>query len=151
MAEAFADAGVNDDWTAIGYPNPQGEPVVSLLGQSYVILESDTETQIAAWLLIRYLTSPESQIKLAQSGLYLPLDRNVATELQEDTAFPSAWRDALALLDQAVVEPYNRHWGGASVPAKYAQSEVLDERFVPGTMALFLDQLDKMVDDLESE
>ena len=148
VAGAFDLANSGDEWTAIGYPNPQGEPVISLSGQSYVVLKSDVKTQIAAWLLIRALTGTESQTALAKSGLYLPLDRETAAELLENESLPSAWRDALALLDQGVVEPPIQQWGVLRSVLQDAQAEVLDERFVPGTMSLFLDRLDSLVDEI---
>ncbi|MBN2044374.1 MAG: extracellular solute-binding protein [Anaerolineales bacterium] len=148
VAEAFDQLGSGDEWRVIGYPNPEGEPLVSLAGQSYVVLESDLKTQIAAWLLIRYLTSEESQMHLAEWGDYLPLTMNAAGQMRENEALPKGWRDALALLDQSVVEPPIQQWGILRSVLQDAQAEVLNERFAPGTMSLFLDQLDALADEL---
>jgi multiple sugar transport system substrate-binding protein/sn-glycerol 3-phosphate transport system substrate-binding protein len=148
VADAYDAAGSTDAWLAIGYPNPDGKPLITLAGQSYVVLQSEMEAQIASWLLIRYLTSEESQLALAESGLYLPLDRNTAAVMADNAALPEAWREALSLLDQSVVEPPIQQWGVLRSVLQDAQAEVLNERFAPGTMSLFLDQLDTLADEI---
>lgn len=151
VADAFEDADSQDEWRAIGYPNPEGEPVVSLSGRSYVLLEGEIESQVAGWLLVRYLVGEKIQAHLAETNLYLPLDRNTAARLEEDPALVEEWRQALDLLDQAVVEPPVRAWGVLRSVVQDAQAEVLDERFVLGTLSLFLDQLDKLADEFQNQ
>ena len=120
----------------------------ALRGNHTVVLKSTAPRQVAAWLFIRFMTGEESQITLAEEGLFLPLDRNTADVLQEESSLPAAWRDALALLDRGVVEPPIQQWGVLRSVLQDAQAEVMNERFVPGTMSLFLDRLDTLVDEL---
>ena len=67
----------------------------------------------------------------------------------EDNALPEEWRHALGLLDQAVVEPPVHAWGVLRSVVQDAQAEALSERFVLGTLSLFLDQLDTLADEME--
>ncbi len=147
--EAFEASDSQDEWQAIGYPSPQGEPVISLSGRSYVLLEGEIESQIAGWLLVRYLAGEKVQTHLAESSQYLPLDRNTAARLEQDPSLPEEWRQALDLLDQAVVEPPIRAWGVLRSVVQDAQAEALGERFVLGTLSLFLDQLDALAEELQ--
>jgi hypothetical protein len=149
VTEAFSAAESNDTWTAVGYPNPNGDPVVLLTGRSYVVLESEIDTQIASWLLIRDLVSEQSQVGLAQSGLFLPLDQETAERLRNIDALPPVWQQALSLVESVVVEPHYSNWGIVRSVLQDAQAEVLNERFVPGTLSLFLDQLGKLIQDLQ--
>ena len=151
VAEAFESAGSADDWIAISYPNPEGEPVISLYGQSYVLLQSEVESQIAGWLLVRYLVGEDVQREMAESGLYLPLDRNTADVLSRDSTLPPVWRDSLDLLDNAVTEPSIHGWGVLRSVLQDAQAEVIDDRFTPGNLSLFLHQLDELYRDLQSQ
>jgi ABC-type glycerol-3-phosphate transport system substrate-binding protein len=151
VAEAFEAAGSLDNWTAVGYPNPEGEPVISLSGRSYVILQSEIETQVAAWQLIKYLAGEVVQTEMAKRGLYLPLDTVTASALARDTDLPRVWRESLPLLDNAVAEPPMRYWGVLRSVLQDAQAEVVGDRFVPGNMGLFLDHLDTLARDLQSQ
>lgn len=147
VAEAFETAGSRDEWTAISYPANQGQPIITFSGPSYVLFESDPVTQTAAWLAVRYLTSPESQTTLAEHGLYLPLDREPAESLIDNDDLPEAWRATLDLLETARYEPPLAAWRVVRSIVQDAQAEVLDERFVIGTLSLFMDQLQSLVAD----
>jgi ABC-type glycerol-3-phosphate transport system substrate-binding protein len=145
VAEAFTAALNRDDWTAIGYPNNQGQPAISVSGQSYVIFETDPVSQTAAWLAVRYLTGAESQRMLAEQGLFLPLDRETAEVLADSKDLPGAWRAVPGLMETARYEPPLAAWRVVRSILQDAQAEVLDERFAIGTISLFMDQLQDLV------
>ena len=146
--EAFAQSGNADQWTAIPYPNDLGESHVSVYGASYVMLQSSLEEQVASWLFIRAMTSEQNQAFLAKAHFYLPLSRAVSAQLQADGRLPDAWLDALDLLEQGVYEPRFASWRVMRGVVQDAVAEVMDERFVPGTMSLFLKQLQELAADL---
>ena len=68
--------------------------------------------------------------------------------LQEEQDIPRPWLDALNLLDQAVTEPRFASWGVVRGVVQDALTEVMDERFDPGTISLFLNQLNDLVAEL---
>jgi len=146
--EAFAQSENTDQWTAVAYPNDLGESHVSVYGSSYVMFQSTLEEQIAAWLFIREMTSEQNQTLLAETQSFLPLSRNVSAQLQADGSLPDAWLDALNLLEQGVYEPRFASWRVVRGVVQDAVAEVMDERFVPGTMSLFLKQLQELAADL---
>jgi ABC-type glycerol-3-phosphate transport system substrate-binding protein len=148
VAEAFDASSSRDEWASIGYPNAGGESSVSLYGSSYIVLRSDLESQVAGWLFVRYMAGEKVQVHLAETALFLPLDRNTAARLSENSALPAAWQDSLALLDSLVIEPQHPQWHLIRAVLGEAQTEVLDERFAPGTLSLFLDRFDKLSKEL---
>jgi len=148
VEEAFAQSENTDQWTAIAYPNDLGESHTSVYGPSYVMLKSSLEEQIATWLFIRAMTSEQNQTLMAETHFFLPLSRQVSTQLQADGRLPGAWLDALDLLEQGVYEPRFTSWRVVRGVVQDAMTEVLDERFVPGTMSLFLKQLQELAADL---
>jgi hypothetical protein len=94
------------------------------------------------------MTSESNQLHLAEADLYLPLSRQVSADLQAEGDLPQAWLDALDLLDQAVSEPRFSSWRVVRGVVQDALAEVMDERFVPGTMSLFLKQLQDLATEL---
>ncbi len=148
VEEAFSQSTSTDQWTAIAYPNDLGESRISLYGASYVMFESSLEEQISAWLFIRWLSSAPNQVRFAETHHYLPLTREVSSRLQVQGDLPEAWRESLTLLEQAVYEPRFTSWRVVRGVVQDAVAEVMDERFAPGTMSLFLNQLEELVDSL---
>ena len=61
VGQAFEDSDSTDIWAAIGYPNSLGESIMSVHGQSYVIVRSSRTEQLAAWLAIQSLTSTKAR------------------------------------------------------------------------------------------
>ena len=54
----------------------------------------------------------------------------------------------MALLDSLVIEPQHPQWHLIRAALGEAQAELLDERFAPGTLSLFLDRFDKLSKEL---
>ena len=59
-----------DTWTVLGFPGPDQTGVV-IYGSSYVVLKSTPQQQLASWLFVRWLLSPENQMKWVEvTGLF---------------------------------------------------------------------------------
>lgn len=139
-----------DDWVAMGFPNETGEPLVSVFGRSYVVMQSTTEEQIAAWLLVRDLVSERSQSNLAVSQAYLPLDTTAAAGIEAEGGLPEQWFEAVAMLDGAVAEPRLASWSIIRSVTGDAVGEVLSAEFEPGQLSLFLKDLNDMVAEISA-
>jgi len=144
----YEASGSSDEWVAIGYPNDSEDPAVSVSGRSYVVMQSTTEQQIAAWLLVCELSGERSQAHMAQTRAYLPLDENAAIRIEGEGSLPDQWYQAAALLENAAAEPRLASWSVIRSVTQDAVSEVLSERFEPGQISLFFNNLIEMVDDL---
>ncbi|NJN43680.1 MAG: extracellular solute-binding protein [Anaerolineae bacterium] len=64
--EAFDDAGNNDEWTMIGYPSPDGQPKTHIFGPGYNIFQTTPESQLAAWLFVKWVSTPANQARWTQ-------------------------------------------------------------------------------------
>jgi ABC-type glycerol-3-phosphate transport system substrate-binding protein len=70
-----------DEWYVLSYPlqagssnsNRPSKPVILASGSSYAILASEKEDQLAAWLLLRWLSQPEYQAAIAKAGSSVPV------------------------------------------------------------------------------
>ena len=74
---AMEGAGNEDVWTAIPYPGPDGEQYINSFGQMAGIINTNETEDLASWLFLRWLLSPESQSILLSYSNYLPTLKNV--------------------------------------------------------------------------
>jgi ABC-type glycerol-3-phosphate transport system substrate-binding protein len=112
-AAAFSNAltrlGSSDEWTMIPFPGPQVQ-AVTVYGPSYTLLQSTPEKQLAAWLFVRWLLSPENQAGWVEAAGTLPL-RTAALDLL--AAYRSAhpqWDAAVKTLPLAHGVPQRADW-----------------------------------------
>ena len=106
----FADLGSKDRWTVLPFPSPDGKPALPVYGPSFQILKSSPKRQLAAWLLVRYLLTPESQARLAAASNFFPLTPASLEHLSALTGTYPQWGQAFDLLQFAIPEPNLPSW-----------------------------------------
>ena len=140
--EAFTQAGSRDEWTVIPFPGLEGQPVSVIYGPAYAILRSSPEEQLAAWLLIKWLTQAENQVLWIEASQYLPT-RNSASQLLEDGAATSPqWEVAQALIPFGRGEPSYVSWS----VARWALSDAAATLLSPGFSS---EEIPNLLEDLE--
>ncbi len=100
----------NDEWTVIGFPSPQGEAVINVYGPSFVVFAGDPEENLAAWLLIKWLTSPEQQAKFIEAHGTFPTRASTMEHLSTYARENPQWAAAQQLLNTARPEPGFESW-----------------------------------------
>ncbi|HBX69487.1 MAG TPA: hypothetical protein DEH25_08925 [Chloroflexi bacterium] len=101
---AVADS-ADFDWLIAALPLSTPDPVMLLSGTSFSLPAGAPETQLAAWLFIKYFTSPEIQAQWAQTSGYFPVRAGAAPYLTDHLAANSAYAAAWDLLPFGVAEP----------------------------------------------
>ena len=140
QAIALERAGRADEWTAIPYPSPDLQPAITVYGPSLGILRASPEEQLAAWLLVRWLTSPEEHARLVSASGSFPLQTAEIEALGDYPEQMPQWRAALELLPLARSEPPYRSWSVvrwvvADVGTQVFRSYFTAER-IPATLEL---------------
>lgn len=98
-----------DQWVFIPYPSENGEGVVFAQGEAYAILNSSPEKQMAAWLVLRWLSLPEQQTRLALADLSLPIGAEAQKALSSrQNDFP--WSVILPLAAEVRPVPNLASW-----------------------------------------
>jgi ABC-type glycerol-3-phosphate transport system substrate-binding protein len=70
-AAAFEDEGNEDEWGWIAAPGPDGQKAVDAFQQMLGVVPSNETEEMASWLFIKWLTSPEIQARwVRESGYY---------------------------------------------------------------------------------
>jgi len=107
---AFRQEGNRDTWTVIPFPSPNKSSAVDVFGTSFVILPSTPQRQLAAWLLIKHLMSPENHALLIEETSALPVRSSSLEKLEKfQDQFPQ-WKAALGLLALGRSEPFYGSW-----------------------------------------
>jgi ABC-type glycerol-3-phosphate transport system substrate-binding protein len=106
----FDRAKNNDKWTVIGFPSPQGEAVINVYGPSFVVFAGTPEENLAAWLLIKWLTSPEQQAKFIEAHRTFPTRASAIDHLSSYARANPQWVAAQKLLPSARPEPGLESW-----------------------------------------
>jgi len=107
---AFDQVGNPDRWTVIPFPSPTGEPTASIYGPSFEILSSTPEEQLAAWLFVKWLVSPQNQARLIEATNAYPLRVSILEQLPGNGNLPPQWMAAADGLPFARSEPALRSW-----------------------------------------
>jgi len=67
---AFADAENDDEWGFIAAPGPDGQMAVDAFQQMLGVVPSTADQEMASWLFIKWLTSPEIQARWVRASGY---------------------------------------------------------------------------------
>lgn len=124
---AFEDANNDDEWGFIAAPGPDGQMAVDAFQQMLGVIPSTPEEELASWLFIKWLTSPEIQARWVKVGGYYGTQKSTealtmdyaesnpvwATGVQlaaigpsEPQTFP-AWSSVRRILGDMAAELYN--------------------------------------------
>jgi multiple sugar transport system substrate-binding protein len=108
-ARAMGSAGNPDQWTVLSFPGDIQTGLV-IYGSSYILLKSTPEQQLASWLFVRWLLSPENQKKWVEVTGLFPLRKSSLALLNDYKNSHPQWSAAVDLLPQAQIEPQLASW-----------------------------------------
>lgn len=109
--DAFnAEGAIKDDWGFISFPGPDGSQAVDSYGQTIGLVNTTPEQNMAAWLFLKYFSSPEVQAKWINASAYYPTRASVVPLLQDYAAANPKWESGLSLLQYGHSEPARPSW-----------------------------------------
>jgi multiple sugar transport system substrate-binding protein/sn-glycerol 3-phosphate transport system substrate-binding protein len=93
------------EWDVAPLPSSREEPVQNVFGASFSIPSSTPEAELAAWLFLKYFTTPEIQARWGQAADYLPVRISAADHMGAYFNDNPYHETAINLLTYGVVEP----------------------------------------------
>jgi multiple sugar transport system substrate-binding protein len=150
LARAFASAGSTDKWTVLPFPGPADSALV-VYGSSYILLNSDDPDQLAAWLFVRWLLSPENQADWVNSVGYFPLQASTMSLLADYAAGHPQWAEAVNLLPQGRTTPELAAWRTVRVALGDGFTFMFRVDTPVGQVPTILAQMDAVVTDLSKQ
>jgi multiple sugar transport system substrate-binding protein len=147
LARAFASAGSRDQWTVLPFPGTEGSVLV-VYGSSYILFGSDDPDQLAAWLFVRWLLSPENQADWVNSAGLFPLQATTMDLLTDYADGHPQWAGAVDLLPQGRTTPELASWRTVRVALGDGFNFMFRVDTPVGQVPTILAQLDAVVRDL---
>lgn len=143
----MASAGNTDEWTVLSFPGDIQTGLI-IYGSTYVVLKSTPEQQLASWLFVRWLLSPENQKKWVEVTGLFPL-RNSSLNLLNDykNSHPQ-WSAAVDLLPQAQIQPQLASWRVVRVVLGDAFQNMFTANIPAGRVAEVLAMMESTTRDL---
>ncbi len=105
-----AEDATQDEWMLIPFVGPDGTQAVDGFSQSVAVVNTTPEREMAAWLFIKYFTSPETQAKWIQGAAYYPTRQSTIDLLGDYATQNPQWATALSFLQYAHSEPARPSW-----------------------------------------
>jgi ABC-type glycerol-3-phosphate transport system substrate-binding protein len=136
-----------DEFNAAALPHTTADPVQNIYGGDVMIPATTPETQLAAWIFIKYYTSPEVQAEWVKASNYFPTRAGTEAFLGDYMAENPVWASAVELLPYGSYEPQLISYQGVRDAAEQAYSAILQGADIQET----LDNLNAEANALQAE
>jgi multiple sugar transport system substrate-binding protein/sn-glycerol 3-phosphate transport system substrate-binding protein len=124
-----------DDWTMLPFLGPDGYKAIPSKIQSGAIFNTTPEEQLAAWLFLKYLTSPEVQAEWVEYSFFYPTRKESLRFLRDFRTENPDWAKGLNVLKYARTQPIDPSWEVVQQAVGDAFEELLLENY-PGPIEL---------------
>jgi multiple sugar transport system substrate-binding protein len=146
-ARSMASADNADEWTVLSFPGDIQTGLV-IYGSSYVLLKSTPEQELASWLFVRWLLSPENQKKWVEVTGLFPLRTSSLEPLTDYKNSHPQWSAAVDLLPQAQIQPQLASWRKIRVMLGDGFNTVFSSNIPAGRVADILATMESTSKDL---
>jgi len=121
------EAAENEDvWAVTTLPYSGTVPAPIVYGDDFIIPTTNPETQLAAWIFLKWFTAPEQQTRWVRASGNFPTRASVAAQVSDsDEQFSPQWLQALALLPYSVYEPQLISYPAVNDAAQQAFNRIL--------------------------
>jgi len=131
--------------------SPARRGVVDAYGPSLSLLKSNPQRQLAGWLFIKWLDSPETQARWAALRSVLPVRTSALSRMADYRQIHPQWGAMADLLPQAHVEPPLISWGVVNWALSDAGKELFSATFQSSQLPTLLLQLDQTAKELDGQ
>ncbi len=147
VARAFASVNNTDTWKVIPYP-AENQDTLIVYGSSYVILDSTDESQLAAWLFVRWLLENEQDARWVEATHLFPLRTSTIDLLADYEKTHPQWAQAISFLPQGEVQPQAASWRRVKIVLGDGFRHMYRVSTPSGQVAAILAQMQSTANDL---
>ena len=123
-----------DEWGFGAVPHTTADPVQNIYGADVMIPATTPETQLAAWIFIKYYTSPEVQAGWVRASNYFPTRAATEEYLGDYMSENPHWAAAVSLLPYGYYEPQLISYQGVRDAAEQAFNEIMQGEDIQATL-----------------
>lgn len=147
VTRAFASANNRDTWSVLPFPNEDNGTLV-IYGSSYIVMKSNDEKQLAAWLFARWLLENEQDARWVEATHNFPLrDSSLSLLSDYETTHPH-WKQAVDLIPEGELQPPLGSWRTIKVMLGDGFAHMYRVNVPSGQVAAILAQMESMAKDL---
>ena len=136
-----------DEWSVAALPHTTADPVQNIYGGDVMIPATNAETQLAAWIFVKYYTSPAVQADWVKASNYFPTRAATSDFLGDYMSENPRWANAVELLPYGTYEPQLISYQGVRDAADQAFNAILQGADIQET----LDNLTTEANELQAE
>lgn len=140
-----------DVWGAAAIPHITEEPVQNVYGGDVMITATTPEQQLAAWIFVKWFTSPEVQAQWVVNSNYFPTRASAMQFLGDRIAEIPQLGQALDLLPFSVYEPQLISYQGVRDAVSEAFNEILQGAEIQATLDALNEDANAQQEELMSE
>ncbi len=142
-----------DEWGVTAIPHTTDEPVQNIYGGDIMITNTTPEQQLAAWIFLKWFTSPEIQAEWDQISGYFPTRQSTNDFLEGYTEENPQWGQAVELLPYSYYEPQLISYQSVRDAAQAAFNEImqLGEGWTVEDIEAILAELTETANELQEE
>ncbi len=138
----------HDTWQAVPYPAVDGDPFVVAVGPSLGIIQTSPEADLASWLFLKWLLSPENLADLATVSGYLP-PRAAAFPQMGEAPDGLNWQTAMTWMQNARVEPGSASWESVRWTLQDAAGQLFSPDFNQELVPELLASLEQVANEID--
>jgi multiple sugar transport system substrate-binding protein/sn-glycerol 3-phosphate transport system substrate-binding protein len=149
--EGDMEAAENDDaWGLTAIPHTTDDPVQNIYGADVMIPETTPETQLAAWIFVKWFTTPENQARWDQISTYFPTRRATSNYIDpaEWPEWYPIWETGLDLLQYGYYEPQLISYQGVRDATQQAYNEIMQGADVESTLGDLTEEANALQEEL---
>jgi len=147
LSRAFLERGNPDRWIVLPFPGRQ--PTLVTYGSSYIILAKQPAEQLAAWLFLRWMLTPEQQARWVSAMGFLPVRRSALPLLDDYRIAYPQWAQAVEALPAAQGTPRLASWRLMRQALGDGFAYLFRMNLPPGQIPTLLAEMDKLATEFE--
>ena len=140
-----------DEWGVTAIPHTTAEPVQNIYGGDIMITATTPEQQLAAWVFIKWFTTPEVQAQWDQISGYFPTRQGTNEFLTDYFTENPQWAQAVDLLPYAYYEPQLISYQSARDGAEEAFNAIIQGADIQATLDELTETANETQDELMAE
>lgn len=140
-----------DEWGVAAIPHTTADPRQNVYGGDVMITVTTPEQQLAAWVFIKWFTSPEIQAKWDQLSGYFPTRASTSEFLGDYLKENIQWAQAVEMLPFSYYEPQLISYTGVRDGMTKAFNEILQGADIKATLDALTEEANKQQAELMSE
>jgi len=152
FATVAEETGVEvDEWGVAALPHTTADPVQNIYGGDIMIPATTSETRLAAWIFLKWFTTPEVQAEWVKVSGYFPTRRGTSDYLGDYMAENSHWATALELLPYGSYEPQLISYQSVRDAAQAAYNEIMQGADAESTLQGLTEEANELQEELMGE